>query len=263
MTQGSSGSASAPVSAATRLDRISLWAGLAAITALAWWYLIRMPATDVGMAAMGMPMKTSGLADTALTFLMWAVMMVAMMLPTVSPVVLMYAAIARGEGRSPGLRVWCFVAGYLAAWTMFSVGATLVQELLRRTSMINEAFQSTPGLSAGLLIGAGLYQLSPIKNACLSSCRSPFSFFMTNWRAGARGAFLMGLTHGGYCIGCCWLLMALLFVAGVMNLLWIAALGALVLLEKVSRFGPRIVTVAGVAMIAFGAWLLVGLPRLF
>ncbi len=247
----------------TRVDKAALWGGLGAISLLAWWYLARMPAADAGMAMMAMPVGAPGAAEVGMTFLMWVVMMTAMMVPTVAPVVLMYAAITRAEGRGPGIRVWCFVAGYVGAWTIFSAGAALVQELLRSLSILSEALKSAPGLGAGLLIGAGLYQLSPLKNACLSRCRSPLGFFMTDWREGARGAFSMGLRHGGYCVGCCWLLMGLLFVVGVMNLLWIAALSALVLLEKASRYGVRIAIAAGVAFIVCGAWLLSGMPRLF
>jgi predicted metal-binding membrane protein len=246
-----------------RVDKVAVWGGLAFISLLAWAYLARMPQGTASMAMMAMPMGAPGAAELALVFLMWVVMMVAMMVPTVAPVVLMYAAITRTDGRGPGIRLWCFVAGYLAAWTIFSAGATLVQELLRSLSMLTETLRTSPALSAGLLIAAGLYQLSPLKNACLSRCRSPLSFFMTDWREGARGAFVMGLRHGAYCVGCCWLLMGLLFVAGVMNLLWIAALSALVLLEKVSRHGVRIAAATGVAFIVWGAWLLTGRPSLF
>jgi predicted metal-binding membrane protein len=241
----------------TRWDKLTLWGGLGAISVLAWGYLACMHAPDTCMAAMANP----SIAEVTLTFLMWAIMMAAMMTPTIVPVVLMYVAIVRAEESSARLRVWCFVAGYLASWTVFSVGAALVQELLHSLNMLNEALRGTPGLSAALLIGAGLYQLSPLKNACLSQCRGPMAFFMTNWRDGARGAFAMGLRHGGYCIGCCWLLMGVLFVTGMMDLLWLAGFSALVLLEKASRFGPRIATIAGITFIAWGVWLLAGLPR--
>jgi predicted metal-binding membrane protein len=189
-------------------------------------------------------------ADLWLTFMMWTVMMVAMMVPSASPMVMSYARIARSRGARAGLRVWCFAAGYLAIWTLFSAAVTAIQFELQRHSLISNALVTTPLIGAAILAIAGIYQLTPLKEACLGRCQSPIGFFMTHWRDGAAGAFRMGLAHGAFCVGCCWMLMALLFVAGVMNLVWVAAITAFVLLEKVTPWGRAIANVSGVALIA-------------
>jgi len=190
------------------------------------------------------------LADLSLVFMMWAVMMVAMMLPSAAPMVLAYARIASARGRNPTLRVWLFAFGYLAIWTLFSAAATLIQFVLARSSMLSNALVTTPLVSAAILVVAGVYQLTPLKEACLGRCQSPIGFFMTHWRDGAAGALRMGLSHGAFCVGCCWMLMALLFVAGVMNLAWVAAITIFVLLEKATRWGRAIANFSGVALIA-------------
>ena len=148
-------------------------------------------------------------------------------------------------------------ADNLVLWTLFSVVATTVQAALHATDLLSPGMRSVSSVLNGvLLITAGAYQLSPLKRACLSQCRSPMAFLLTEWREGAAGAFVMGLRHGLYCVGCCWLLMSLLFVGGVMDLRWIGVLSALVLLEK-TLATPRLATVLGVALVAWGAWLLV------
>jgi len=257
--------------AASRLplrDRAVIWGGIVAISALAWVYLVRMPmagggAGSAGALGMMMPMAHRWTAaDVWLTFWMWAVMMVAMMLPTASPMLLMYARVARGrrdDGGSAAARVWCFAAGYIAVWTAFSAGATAAQYALARTGIIDGALRTTPVAGAIILIVAGIYQLTPLKNACLKNCRSPIGFFMTEWREGARGALGMGLRHGASCVGCCWMLMALLFVAGAMNLAWVAAITAFVLLEKVAPFGRAIAAITGVALLVSGVALVVAI----
>jgi predicted metal-binding membrane protein len=245
-------------------ERAIVWGGLAAITALAWIALVRipMPAVAMGSAAMpGMTMAAAAgplpwsLADAWLVLAMWAVMMVAMMIPSASPMIDMYARIARGNADSRAWFTWAFVGGYAAAWTLFSVAATAAQWVLARAAVMAAAMRVGPIAGAAILAAAGIYQLTPLKNACLAHCRSPLGFFMTEWRGGAAGAFVMGLKHGAFCIGCCWMLMALLFVAGVMNLVWVAALAAVVLLEKVTPWGRAIARVSGVAMIASAAAL--------
>jgi predicted metal-binding membrane protein len=182
--------------------------------------------------------------------MMWSVMMVAMMLPSASPMFLSYAAIARRNKDSSEYARWIFAGAYLIIWTLFSAAATGGQLLLQNCSLVDAASRATSVAGAGLLILAGLYQLTPLKNSCLAHCRSPLGFFATEWRDGVTGAFIMGIKHGANCLGCCWMLMGLLFVFGAMNLIWVAALSALVLLEKVAPFGHAIARVSGVAMLA-------------
>jgi len=228
-------------------ERLLLWGGLAALTALAWLYLIRMPMSLQDLGGLGARMLSalpSRWADWPLTFMMWAVMMVAMMVPSASPMVMAYARIASASGERPALRVCSFVAGYIATWTLFSVLATASQIALQQLAF------ATPFIGATILAVAGIYQFTPFKRACLGRCQSSIGFLMTHWRDGASGAFRMGLQHGAFCVGCCWMLMALLFVVGVMNLAWVAAISVLVLLEKATRWGNAVAKVSGVALIA-------------
>jgi predicted metal-binding membrane protein len=237
-------------------DRIVIWGGLAGITGLAWLYLVRMPMTSAGLGgfcariASAVPPR---ITDLWLNFMMWAVMMVAMMVPSASPMILMYARIERGRKDARAHEVWLFAAGYIVVWTIFSVGATAGQLALQRATLLTGGLTATPLVSGVILAAAGIYQLTPLKDACLGRCRSPMGFFMTEWRDGAVGAFRMGLNHGSVCVGCCWMLMALLFVMGVMNLLWVAAISVLVLIEKATPFGRSIARASGMAMIAAGA----------
>jgi len=210
-------------------------------------------------AAMGgamMQLRPWALADFALMFVMWAVMMVGMMVPSAAPMALVYAAVSRkaskqGQSLAPTAG---FAAGSVAMWTLFSVAATGLQWGLERAALLSPMMVSTsPLLGAGLLVSAGVYQLTPFKDACLRHCRSPAYFISEHWRPGVVGAFRMGLVHGAYCLGCCWLLMGILFFGGVMNLLWIAAIASFVLLEKILPRGPMAGRVAGVALIGLGA----------
>jgi predicted metal-binding membrane protein len=254
-----------------RRDRIAILSGLAGATLLAWVYLLMEVARmDAGMAAaesMGSAAMDGGMAgammqlrpwaavDFALMFLMWAVMMVGMMVPSAAPMALVYAAVSRkasrqGETIAPTA---VFVAGYIAMWLLFSVAATGLQWALERAALLSPMMVSTsPMLGASLLVAAGIYQMTPQKDACLRHCRSPVYFISEHWRPGLRGAFRMGLVHGAYCLGCCWLLMGILFFGGVMNLLWIGAITIFVLLEKVLPLGVTGGRVAGVALIALG-----------
>jgi predicted metal-binding membrane protein len=227
-------------------DRIVLWGGIVIITALAWIYLIIMP--------MG---AQSWLLDATLMFLMWAVMMVAMMLPSAAPMLATYTRIAVPREGYRAYHVWMFAAGYFVVWTGFSLVATVLQYALQSVAIVSNGLQTTTIAGAIILVAAGIYQLTPLKNVCLRRCRTPIGFFMTNWRDGARGAFRMGLDHGTFCTGCCWMLMALLFVAGVMNLAWIAAISVLVLVEKAAPYGRAIARASGVAMIAVGLELVI------
>jgi len=184
---------------------------------------------------------------------MWSAMMVAMMVPSAAPAILLYATVHRRSQGSPPPTA-AFLAGYLACWLGFSLLAAWLQ--LAATSPISMAL-SSPTISGMLLIVAGLYQLSPLKDACLGRCRSPAQLLARHYRPGAMGAARLGLLHGAYCLGCCWLLMALLFVVGVMNLAWVAALALLVAAEKLLPRGEWIARVAGVAMVAWGVAIFV------
>lgn len=212
-----------------------------------------------GMAAMRLGPWTS--ATFGLMFAMWGVMMVGMMLPSATPTTLVYAAVARKAAREGEVvaPVALFVAGYLAMWLLFSLAATFAQWGLERAALLSPMLvASSPALGGGLLVGAGVYQLTPLKNACLEHCRSPAYFLAERWRPGRAGALWLGVEHGAYCLGCCWVLMGLLFVGGVMNLLWIAAITLFVLLEKVVPHGVGGGRLAGLGMIAVGALVLAG-----
>jgi predicted metal-binding membrane protein len=239
----------------SRWHAVLIVAEVGALTILAWLYLVRMPMSpeDLGgsIARIAAPFPPSEV-HAWLTFMMWAVMMVAMMTPSASPMILTYARIASGRGGHLLWKTSMFAAGYLFLWTVFSAAATMLQTALLHAAIITNALVATPIAGGVILIAAGAYQLSPLKNACLGHCRSPISFFMTRWRDGALGAFWIGVAHGWFCVGCCWLLMALLFVVGVMNLAWVAAISAFVLLEKATRYGGTIANATGIALIIWG-----------
>jgi predicted metal-binding membrane protein len=194
--------------------------------------------------------------EFGLRLMMWSVMMIAMMVPTAAPMTLLYAAVVRKAAaqHNPLAPTFTFVSGYIAMWTMFSLAATVAQHALDQATLLSPMMVSTSaGFGAALLIAAGVYQLTPLKNACLRNCRAPAHFLSRYWRTGNLGAFRMGLRLGAYCVGCCWILMGLLFVGGVMNLMWIAAIAIFVLLEKTIPFGEVSGRIAGVAMILVGA----------
>ena len=239
--------------------RAYLLTEIVAVSALAWIYLIRMPmnAADFGSVAarIAAPLPPP-LVDFSICFLMWAVMMVAMMLPSASPMVLTYARLAGGRDGVTFLRTWMFAAGYLAVWTAFSIAATVAQLALVRAAVLTNALTVAPIMGGAILAAAGIYQFTPWKSACLRHCQSPVGFFMTRWRDGAAGAFHMGLQHGTSCVGCCWMLMALLFVAGVMDLVWVASITIFVLLEKLIPYPRAVSFTAGCALITAGAIVL-------
>jgi predicted metal-binding membrane protein len=236
-------------------ERLLILAELTALTALSWLYLVRMPMSASDFGAMGAriaaPIPVS-VVSLWLVFMMWAVMMVAMMLPTAAPMILMYAKIARGREGGPISRAWMFAGGYLAVWTLFSAAATAAQAMLQHATILSDGLTTSRVAGAVILVLAGGYQLTPLKQACLGYCQSPVAFFMTNWRDGPVGAFRMGLMHGSFCLGCCWMLMLLLFAAGVMNLVWVAAIAAFVLIEKLTPYPRAIANVSGAALIASG-----------
>jgi predicted metal-binding membrane protein len=195
----------------------------------------------------------------ALMVTMWAVMMAAMMLPSAVPMVLAYDRVDRGSEDGRGGSTTLFVVGYIVVWATFAAAATGLQWILHNLALVNGAGAATDGGLAGLLlVGAGIFQFSPVKRRSLGACRTPMGFLMTSWRDGKSGAFRMGLQHGTLCFRCCWALMILLFVLGVMNLAWVAVLAIFVLAEKVSRRGEAISAVGGVVMIAWGVAAVLG-----
>lgn len=254
-----------PIAAVVGRDRALVWVGLAGLALGAWGYLLHlsrtMGAADTdmtgmaGMAGMGAVAAPWTPADVAFTAAMWATMMAGMMLPAAAPVILLFAGVNRRRREQGGVAVptAVFLLGYLVVWSAFSGGAALAQWGLHTAALLSPLMATTsPVLGGALLIAAGVYQLTPLKEVCLASCRSPLGWLMTEWREGVGGAFRMGLGHGAYCLGCCGILMGLLFVTGVMNLLWVAVIAAFVLVEKVAPAGVLVGRVAGVALIAVG-----------
>jgi predicted metal-binding membrane protein len=263
-------------------DRTITVAGLVILCVMAWLYVVtgaglgmsarqmttlaffpHQQAQDVMQEMPGMPVDPArsdwGFASWALMIGMWWIMMIAMMTPSAAPAILLYArvhraALAKGQLRDEVAPIGAFAAGYLSVWLGFAVAAAALHFALERVGLISTMMMGSRSrwLSGGVLIAAGLYQLSPLKNVCLAQCRAPASFLARHWRPHASGALRLGAQHGAYCVGCCWMLMALLFVGGVMNLIWIAALTTLVLIEKVLPRGQWIGRSAGVALAGWG-----------
>ena len=271
-------------------DRMITLAGLAALCTLAWLYIVTgaglgmsawemttlalfphqqahdmmpgMPGMDMGAAARGG--TAWGFATWALMIAMWWIMMIAMMTPSAAPTILLYArvhhhALARDQLQDKLAPTAAFAAGYILVWLGFAAAATTLHWVLERAGLVSAMMMGSRSrwLSGVVLIAAGLYQLSPLKNVCLAHCRTPASFLSRHWRPRALGALRLGAMHGAYCVGCCWMLMALLFVGGVMNLIWIAALASLVLVEKVLPPGQWVGRGTGVALIGWGVATLV------
>jgi predicted metal-binding membrane protein len=270
-----------------RRDRAVSAAGIVVLCLLAWVYVVAgaglgmsawrmttvslfphksMAAAPADTGGMDMPtemMSTGAVAwDAAMWALiiaMWWVMMIAMMIPSVAPTILLYARVYRHAAAGEQIvrkvaPTSSFASGYILVWLIFSVVAAVLQWLLVRTDLLSYLMMGSqsPWLSGCVLIAAGLYQMSPWKSACLAHCRSPTEFLTRYWRPGAAGALRLGTLHGVYCVGCCWVLMALLFVGGVMNLVWIGVLAALVLAEKVLPGGPWLGRIVGMLSIAWG-----------
>lgn len=245
-----------------RRDRVVFLAGAFAVSALAWVYLVRMTSA-MGSAEVGLANvpRAFGLISA---FLMWAVMMVAMMLPAAIPFVFAFGFEhrKRREHNLPYIPAGVFIAGYFAIWIAFSAVAAVIQDLLHRGSLLSPMLTATSSVFAGgILIAAGIYQWTPLKEACLRHCRSPLTFLLSDWREGSVGAFRMGVEHGLFCLGCCWLLMALPFAAGVMNLAWMAAITAFILIEKAVPGGEWMGRIGGAALAAGGAWMIVAFIR--
>ena len=252
------------IESALRRDRLLVLASLTILTGLAWLYLwleaVAMDRMMTGLRPMAMQPTAASVWTFLLVFAMWAVMMAGMMLPSAAPMTLFYATIVRknGERGTTLPSVWIFGAGYLLVWTAFSLGATALQAMFEHLALASSMLVSTSRWLTGLiLVGAGLYQWSPLKDACLGKCRAPLEFVMTRWRPGRLGALRMGAAHGLYCVGCCWALMLLLFVGGVMNLMWVALIAAFVLLEKLLPHGRIVARAAGAALITAGVYVLI------
>jgi len=208
-----------------------------------------------------MPMGRWGMLEYALAFAMWALMMVGMMLPSAAPMIVLYARVARRAHaqNQPVASASTFAAGYLLVWAAFSLVAAIVQGVLIDLALITDAMTSASAiLSGAVLIAAGLYQWTPMKHACLAHCRSPVHFLSQHWHGGTGGALRMGIEHGAYCVGCCWALMAVLFAVGIMNLAWVAAIAAFVLIEKVAPFENWTRRIAGTLLLASGVAVLAG-----
>ena len=251
-----------PASAHERSSDLPVVGAIVLMTLLAWAYLFHLHAQMTGamsnaeaMRAMGMPMgQPWTMTDVGFAFVMWVVMMAGMMSPSAAPVLLVVAraAAARGESaRTPLL----FGAGYFAVWTGFSTVATLAQWMLHNAALLSPSMAAVSPRAAGIaLVVAGLYQLTPEKRACLQHCRNPIDFLMMHWRPGTAGSFGLGVHHGWYCLGCCWALMVVLFAVGLMNLGWVAAISAVVLVEKTAWGGIVLARITGALLILVGGY---------
>jgi predicted metal-binding membrane protein len=275
-------------------DRAIVIAGLLTVIALSWMYILLgagMGMSALDMSSVRLPWQTSSdmaMSDQSngsdmhqgqgmgammqptvwtpgyalLMLIMWWVMMMAMMLPSASPMMLLFARVNRMQKAqgAPFVPTLVFAAGYLVAWGIFSLIAVGLQWMLERLGLLSAMLGSTSALLGGIvLILAGLYQFTPLKHACLRHCRSPFQFVTHHWRTGTLGAFRMGIEHGGFCLVCCWFLMALLFVGGIMNLYWIIGIALFVLLEKTVPAGHRLGYATGAGLLLWGAWITTGI----
>ena len=247
---------------ALRHDRTQVIVLLVLLPLISWMWIVIMARDMYGpMNGAGAWMMTAqwDVPHLLLLWAMWAVMMTGMMLPSASPTLLLFGVIARRSVQeSAARRIYSLAAGYLIVWAVFSLGATALQRVLAALLLVSPMMEITdPAIGATLLLIAGVYQLTPMKYACLRTCHSPLGFLMSRWRNGLSAAFRMGLEHGAYCVGCCWALMLLLFVGGVMNLAVIAALTVFVAFEKLAPFGMHGARISGVLLIAAGFWMIV------
>ena len=250
-------------------ERMIIALSLLAMTSLSWAYLwfdaVRMGAMhmnsgDMAENAMNMPPAGSPWGVHALlTFVMWSIMMVGMMLPSALPAITLYGAMTRKKQATDSVfpSVWAFTGGYLAVWTVFSAAATILQTGLNSVGLLTSMLVSNSyWLSGSLLIIAGIYQWLPIKDVCLQKCRAPLQYFLFHWRPGNAGAFRMGLEHGAFCVGCCWAIMLLLFAAGVMNLMWVAIIAGFTLVEKLLPGGVLVGRITGIVLATLGLGLI-------
>jgi predicted metal-binding membrane protein len=262
-----------PLESVLRRDRTIVGAALVGMVVLSWTYLLAGAGT--GMSALQMsglptaahmsgpiavmqPMSWT-LGYSLVIFVMWWLMMLAMMLPSAAPMILLFAALTRKrqEAGAPYMGAGLFGSGYLAVWGGFSVLAVALQWQLDAIALLSPMMLTTSlALGALLLIGAGVWQFMPLKHACLRQCRSPVEFLTRHWRTGRAGAFLMGVRHGAYCLGCCWMMMLLLFYGGIMNIYWIAGISLLALVETITPLRHWVAGVTGVVLIVWGGTLL-------
>jgi predicted metal-binding membrane protein len=245
---------------ALRCERISAVVLLVIVLVFSWIWIVAM-ARDMygpmtGASAWMMTLHWD-VPHLLLLWAMWAVMMTGMMLPSASPLILLYGAAARRSAQPTAARqTYALAAGYLLAWTAFSLGATVLQRVLVSLLLLSPMMEPVSSrVTATLLLAAGVYQWTPLKHACLRQCQSPIGFLMGRWRSGSAGALLMGLEHGTFCVGCCWALMLLLFAGGVMNLLIIVGLTAFVAFEKLVPLGHG-ARLTGGLLVAMGVWRL-------
>jgi predicted metal-binding membrane protein len=262
-----------PVERALRRDRLIVVGGLAAVALLAWLFVLDGAGTGMSVGAMTTwqfppPLRPHAnavwpAAYWAVMLLMWWGMMIAMMMPSAAPMILLYARVVRhaqnrGQLAPAAVPTAIFALGYLASWLGFSAAAVAAQWALERLGLMHMMMMWSleRWLTAALLIAAGAYQLSPLKEVCLRACRAPAAFLSRHWRPGRGGALRLGLVHGLYCVGCCWALMALLFAGGIMNLVWIGGLALFVLVEKTAPHGRTIARAAGAVLIAAGGYVL-------
>ena len=258
-----------------RRNRAFVLSGLGAVVLLSSVYTVYLSRNmdmmmDMGHTGMdhahaGMDMSMPivqpwGAADYWLMFVMWTVMMIAMMTPSAAPMILTYTKISqRQKEAQPVWGTAVFYLGYLVIWTAYSAVTTWGQGLLHAASLLSPMQEITSPILGGIvLIATGIFQFTPFKQACLNHCRTPMGYFMTEWRDGQWGAFVMGVRHGAYCVGCCWLLMALLFVSGVMNLFWMGVITAYLLAEKVLPGGHKTSWAIGAVMMGWGFWMIAG-----
>lgn len=255
-------SARTPLEAVLVRDRWIIGVTLAVVVSLCWAWIAPM-AYDMYGAMTGasewMMTKNWDFRHQVLLFAMWTVMMVGMMLPSATPALFLYGSVIRKspDGERAPAHVYAFAGGYLFVWTIFSLFATVLQLLLNHWLLLSPMMEPrTRWFGAALLIAGGIYQLTPFKRSCLESCRSPAAFITQHWKRGLLGGFRMGAAQGWYCLGCCWALMLLLFVGGVMNLWWIGALTIFVLLEKLAPLGVQGGRLSGLLIVAMGIWKL-------
>lgn len=247
-------------------DGVIITLGLAGIAAISWMYMFNMAGIMMNMdggtrICCNPHIHAWNSLNVFLIFSMWTVMMIAMMVPSESPTVLMFAAINRERHRlrQPFVSTGTFLLGYLVAWTMFSAFASLTQLGLQTATLLSNAMVINSSILGGtLLVVTGIFQWTQLKYACLSRCRSALGFLLNEWREGITGALIMGFKRGVYCIGCCWLLMGLMFVAGVMNLLWMVIITVFVFFEKVIPGGFWISRITGLFLIVGGIWMVLG-----
>jgi predicted metal-binding membrane protein len=256
------------VAALSRRDRVLILCCIVLTCALAWAYLVHLAGQMSSAADSAEAMRKMGMvvdapwhaSDVLFTITMWAVMMVGMMSPSAAQVLLLFAEMQRRRiERAVPLRVLQFGLGYIALWLGFSVGAAGAQWAMHEAALLSPMMSASSAVIGGaILVGAGVYQLTPAKAHCLTHCQSPLGFLIANWRDGAGGALRMGLRHGTFCLGCCWALMGVLFVVGVMNLVWVGVLTLFILLEKTGRFGARVARAGGLVMMAAGIFVATG-----